>query len=201
MSTRTKQTVDEEVSKDNESERKQTPALSELENVKCQVEKALENVDQEKIGDVVMGHTKIQRNKAVILAWNQQRLLPDAWYEEEKDKHNEEEEGFLFYVAVRYKKGNLIQAEETEDSMNDNDSGMGDSGSSLEQRIESPSFDALDEGSDSPFVVDIMKSERRQEKDEVNKEGEDPFNISAENENTKCEIIITKYSALQRGKK
>ena len=119
-----------------------------LEALKDQVETAIRNVNKDRIDELTVGQTKIQRNKAVIMSWGKQRVLPDSLIGNEE--LIEDEDGVVLYVDIKYKKNEIEEEVEEGDfnnnettDINDDDFGMGESGSSFETAIDSPSFDNL----------------------------------------------------------
>lgn len=81
--------------------------------LKEQVEIAIKSVDENLIDSMLVGQTKIQKNKAVILSWSldQQNGGPlppppdvSAGHGQTTDDGNSQEDGIVLYVAIKMKK-------------------------------------------------------------------------------------------------
>ena len=73
--------------------------------LKDEVEAAIKDIDDNDIGIISVGKTKIQKNKAVILSWCQNQKISSSISDANQDTVNDE--GFVFYVAIKMKKKNL----------------------------------------------------------------------------------------------
>ena len=85
-----------------------------LETLQSQILAALSSVDKERV-DVTVGRTSIQKDRAVILAWNRNQNLmsPPECLSLDPDG---EEDGLLLYLAIRYKKGKKLITATTTDT-------------------------------------------------------------------------------------
>ena len=82
--------------------------------LKEQVEIAIKSVDESLIDSMLVGQTKIQKNKAVILSWSLDHQnggplspplqSPDVSAGQNKDDGNTQEDGIVLYVAIKMKK-------------------------------------------------------------------------------------------------
>ena len=100
-----------------------------IEALKEQVELAIKSVDENLIDSMLVGQTKIQKNKAVILSWSLDQTSPHHSGETEERKVVEngnlpdlsepEEDGIVLYVAIKMKKKNLKDSGETSESETD----------------------------------------------------------------------------------
>ena len=100
-----------------------------IEALKEQVELAIKSVDENLIDSMLVGQTKIQKNKAVILSWSLDQTSPhhSGGSEERKvvennnltDLSEPEEDGIVLYVAIKMKKKNLKDSGETSESETD----------------------------------------------------------------------------------
>ena len=96
--------------------------------LKEQVEIAIKSVDENLIDSMLVGQTKIQKNKAVILSWSldQNGPLPqslesqDASYNQTKDDGNTHEDGIVLYVAIKMKKKSAAGPSQVEEDPNNN---------------------------------------------------------------------------------
>ena len=73
--------------------------------LKDEVESAIKDIDDNDIGIISVGKTKIQKNKAVILSWCQNQKISSSISDTNQETVNDE--GFVFYVAIKMKKKNL----------------------------------------------------------------------------------------------
>ena len=100
-----------------------------IEALKEQVELAIKSVDENLIDSMLVGQTKIQKNKAVILSWSLDQTSPHHSTESEERKVVEnnqltdlsepEEDGIVLYVAIKMKKKNVKDSGETSESETD----------------------------------------------------------------------------------
>ena len=100
-----------------------------IEALKEQVELAIKSVDENLIDSMLVGQTKIQKNKAVILSWSLDQTSPHHSGDSEERKVVEnnnltdlsepEEDGIVLYVAIKMKKKNLKDSGETSESETD----------------------------------------------------------------------------------
>ena len=107
-----------------------------IEALKEQVEMAIKSVDESLIDSMLVGQTKIQKNKAVILSWSlDQTLNPSSPQPEatcsststevktNKDDSEHQEDGIVLYVAIKMKKKSakeICDLSESEDDPNNN---------------------------------------------------------------------------------
>ena len=107
-----------------------------IEALKEQVEMAIKSVDESLIDSMLVGQTKIQKNKAVILSWSlDQTLNPSSSQPEatssssstevktNKDDSEHQEDGIVLYVAIKMKKKSakeICDLSESEDDPNNN---------------------------------------------------------------------------------
>ena len=95
-----------------------------IEALKEQVELAIKSVDENLIDSMLVGQTKIQKNKAVILSWSLDQNLPQKPQEERnvfqpEELPEEQEDGIVLYVAIKMKKKNYKESGETSESETD----------------------------------------------------------------------------------
>ena len=97
-----------------------------IEALKEQVEIAIKSVDENLIDSMLVGQTKIQKNKAVILSWSLDQTFPhQPGHIEEKnvlqngDLTEDQEDGIVLYVAIKMKKKNVKESGETSESETD----------------------------------------------------------------------------------
>ena len=97
-----------------------------IEALKEQVELAIKSVDETLIDSMLVGQTKIQKNKAVILSWSldqtspahsgdsgERKVLPNG---DLTDLSEPEEDGIVLYVAIKMKKKSVKDSGETSES-------------------------------------------------------------------------------------
>ena len=86
-----------------------------IEALKEQVEIAIKSVDENLIDSMLVGQTKIQKNKAVILSWSlDQAEKRDVFHN--GDLTEDQEDGIVLYVAIKMKKKSLKESGETSES-------------------------------------------------------------------------------------
>lgn len=98
--------------------------------LKEQVEIAIKSVDENLIDSMLVGQTKIQKNKAVILSWSldQNGPLPQSLESQDasagdnqtKDDSNTQEDGIVLYVAIKMKKKTAAGPPQVEEDPNNN---------------------------------------------------------------------------------
>ena len=99
--------------------------------LKEQVEIAIKSVDENLIDSMLVGQTKIQKNKAVILSWSldQNGPLPQSLESQDasvghnqpnKDDGNTQEDGIVLYVAIKMKKKTAAGSPQVEEDPNNN---------------------------------------------------------------------------------
>ena len=100
--------------------------------LKEQVEIAIKSVDENLIDSMLVGQTKIQKNKAVILSWSldhQNGPHPPSPLESQdasvghsqtKDDGNSQEDGIVLYVAIKMKKKAAAGPPQVEEDQNNN---------------------------------------------------------------------------------
>ena len=98
--------------------------------LKEQVEIAIKSVDENLIDSMLVGQTKIQKNKAVILSWSldQNGPLPQCLesqdasvgHKQTKDDSNTQEDGIVLYVAIKMKKKSAAGPSQVEEDPNNN---------------------------------------------------------------------------------
>ena len=100
-----------------------------IEALKEQVELAIKSVYENLIDSMLVGQTKIQKNKAVILSWSLDQTSPHHSGDSDErkalpngdltDLSEPEEDGIVLYVAIKMKKKNLKDSGETSESETD----------------------------------------------------------------------------------
>ena len=99
--------------------------------LKEQVEIAIKSVDENLIDSMLVGQTKIQKNKAVILSWSldhQNGSHPpplesqdaSVGHGQTKDDGNSQEDGIVLYVAIKMKKKAAAGPPQVEEDQNNN---------------------------------------------------------------------------------
>ena len=99
--------------------------------LKEQVEIAIKSVDENLIDSMLVGQTKIQKNKAVILSWSldhQKGSHPPPLESQDasvdhgptKDDGNSQEDGIVLYVAIKMKKKAAAGPPQVEEDQNNN---------------------------------------------------------------------------------
>ena len=99
--------------------------------LKEQVEIAIKSVDENLIDSMLVGQTKIQKNKAVILSWSldhQNGAHPPPLESQDaslshgqtKDDGNSQEDGIVLYVAIKMKKKAAAGPPQVEEDQNNN---------------------------------------------------------------------------------
>ncbi|CAB4060471.1 unnamed protein product [Lepeophtheirus salmonis] len=80
-----------------------------LESLQSQIVDILGAVDKDRV-DVSVGQTAIRNDQAVVLAWNKNQTLKKGF--KLQDKVDDEDEGVLLYLAIRYKRNPKASNEE-----------------------------------------------------------------------------------------